>query len=1497
MSTVRSMDRATSLLVVFILVITPLAAIMPSALAGNVDSFSDGDTSKDFALDGSPDTSSSITVPGQATILNAKATISSVAGEPVMDPQLDVGDDGTVEWAFTGTGYGPLGHQTVFADDEPTLRGALPKGGTAVGLELMLPRDATITSAKIDLQVQSKDTYVQWDFGGLFNIHTQYSAAPTFGDLDGDGDQDVVVGSNWGYLSYHENDGTAAVPNWTSGIRMQNQAGNDIDTGYSSVPVLVDIDNDNDLDLILGAGDGTIYFYENTGNATNPKWMNNNGLLGSADIGYYAAPTFADIDNDNDYDLICGEYYGRVAYTINTGSAASPTFDHDAANWVWMVDDVGLIDVGLYSQPAWTDIDGDSDLDVVIGNYGGTVFFKNNTNTVWWPLLRDDGYILDKGDPIYVDYMSKPVFVDLDNDGDMDMPIGTGYGNVDYYENVGAANGYIYIRPGLLGNYDVGAEAVPSLGDFDGDGDQDLVVGNQDGDLVFYKNIGTSTDPVFSYDHTVPNVTPWMASPQLVDYDFDGDLDIVVGNSTGVLTYLKNIGDANNLVLLADSTVFGSLDFGTDVRPYMADLDNDGDLDLTIGDGGWDLDYYENTGSVATPDWDWDGDMYYGLPTGGYRTTPVLYDFDGDSDLDLMIGHAYGTMTYFENSGDQFGPVWSITGAPFERIDMFIRSSPTFGDLDCDGFPDMIGGNSYGKLHKYTKDVLSKQYDAEIGFYGEPQPIWSTTSQAPVLDTTVDITDALKDQVPVSAYDPDTFGNIMSTVELTVTVDPVGCNYALHNLNITYDYSVETKDFSDNINTYVSYHSSDIGPDGNITIPITISSSSAGGLNLSGIDIEYDGPPVLVEPIPDLEIEEETSNATLLDLHAYFDDEETSDAMMKYMIESNDLNSSMVSVTIFNNKFLSVDAMNPEASANWTGSGTIVVSAEDTLGNKRLSNGFKVTVTDVNDLPWFTSEPVTTITADNLYEYDVNASDVDVEDQLVYSFEISPDGMNINSITGQVSWMPTNAQVAIHGVRVAVSDGEDTVVQTFSITVLGNPATNHVPVFTTFPVTTGFVGSDYEYDADAIDSDPGTKLQFELVKGPDQMSLNKDTGLLVWGNLINPYIGKHDIKLKVTDGVASALQNFTLIIAPNPKDNKPPRFLSPPKDFAYPGDTYMYEPRVDDPNTMDMGNLVIWLEVGPDDMTIENGKTLTWNPTDTHLGDHLVVLGVRDLAGEEALQSFTLHVIKVAGTNAVIILSPSDGEKVSGTFKVVGTLNTSVQNAIELVQIRFDGKEWKDASGTKTWSYSADMTPGQHDIEVRAYDGKNYSASSKIKVQVKDEQLISVGESGAEGLVILLLVLLIIFVLISYIIGTKKGRRMAEETTRPEKRPLSRDAEKVKAKEESFYKDVYEGKDMQPSPDESEEGSFRGEAPPEEEYGYEETPATEEAYQPEPEPEPEHQPEPEPGPELESEPVTEEPAFEDVPVEEEPSPGPPKPKKVKDEKSEVLDDILAKLQD
>lgn len=133
---------------------------------------------------------------------------------------------------------------------------------------------------------------------------------------------------------------------------------------------------------------------------------NSFGLNG---VGNYAAPTFKDLDGDGDLDLLVGNVLGETVYFANVGTALAPTYSLQGTNLF------GLSSFDTYAKPSFVDIDGDGDLDLFIGSKnGGTQFFRNN-GTSSAPSFSLEGTNLFG---IVAGSYTAPTFADLDGDGD-----------------------------------------------------------------------------------------------------------------------------------------------------------------------------------------------------------------------------------------------------------------------------------------------------------------------------------------------------------------------------------------------------------------------------------------------------------------------------------------------------------------------------------------------------------------------------------------------------------------------------------------------------------------------------------------------------------------------------------------------------------------------------------------------------------------------------------------------------------------------------------------------------------------------------------------------------------------------------------------------------------------------------------------------------------------------------------------------------------------------
>jgi hypothetical protein len=304
------------------------------------------------------------------------------------------------------------------------------------------------------------------------------------GDVDGDGDLDVVEGNFSEGNRIWINDGSGTF----------TDSGQSLGSFTTFSLALGDIDGDGDLDIVEGN-------YHCEGNRI---WINDgSGTFTDSgqSLGSYFTYLVAlgDVDGDGDLDIVAGnsQLEGNRIW-INDGSG---TFTDSGQS---------LGSFKTFSL-ALGDIDGDGDLDIVAGN-------DNDGNRIW--INDGSGTFSDSGQSLGSYDTDSLALGDIDGDGDLDIVEGNDGQRNRIWTNDGS--GTFSDSGQSLGSYYTQSIA---LGDVDGDGDLDIVAGNYDGNRIWINDgSGTFTDSGQSLDNYETQ------SVALGDVDGDGDLDIVAGN-------------------------------------------------------------------------------------------------------------------------------------------------------------------------------------------------------------------------------------------------------------------------------------------------------------------------------------------------------------------------------------------------------------------------------------------------------------------------------------------------------------------------------------------------------------------------------------------------------------------------------------------------------------------------------------------------------------------------------------------------------------------------------------------------------------------------------------------------------------------------------------------------------------------------------------------------------------------------------------------------------
>ncbi len=519
----------------------------------------------------------------------------------------------------------------------------------------------------------------------LFNpsgIPSLSFSQPRFADVDGDGKTDFWLGNTLRSPVFIRNTGSSTVPDFEIGADyLQSISGL-----ASELAISVDLDGDGDLDLVTGGYTGLHYFV-NSGTPGNPSFNEVPGFFSSLSLGSYPVPDLADIDNDGDYDLLIGlSEDGGVLLFTNTGTSLNATFS--------MASQLSLGDVGLYAYPVFCDLDLDGDQDVLCGRDGqGFIFFQNN-GTAANPLWQENSSLfsgLGMGT-----YWNSPDLADLNGDSKLDLLYGTASGPLKYYLNTGTNAAPVWQEDSTLfgGVIDLGGASSPFLYDWDGDGDFDLLSGTQLGDIKFLRNTGDAYSPAWQQDNAYFSIIDHSiyAAATCGDVSGDGLPEVIVGDLNGHLYYYRNTGIGLQLMPL----MFGNIALGGWSVPRLVDLDSDGDLDLAVGNEAGNLFYYENQGSPPQANWVLVPN-YFGTIDVSSDCSMSFGDLDEDGDLDFVAGDAWGDLHCYLKDG--FG--WTANNTIFAGISTDQNAAPALVDIDHDGDLDLVLGDYDGTFSFY----------------------------------------------------------------------------------------------------------------------------------------------------------------------------------------------------------------------------------------------------------------------------------------------------------------------------------------------------------------------------------------------------------------------------------------------------------------------------------------------------------------------------------------------------------------------------------------------------------------------------------------------------------------------------------------------------------------------------------------------------------------------------------------------------------------------------
>lgn len=487
---------------------------------------------------------------------------------------------------------------------------------------------------------------------------------PAFADVDHDGDMDVLTFPLFGCLEWHKNLSmeTYGIPDSTvfrlesehwgyfkEGININNIQLNDSCSGLGGWPnplhsgagralLAADFNADSLVDLVVSEG-----------GSPNMAWLKNGGSIAQArmtelntsfpssfsgtamQLNTFPAAYYADANSDGTPDLLVAtagtdspaDTMSSFMY-LNLGTKSQPLFN--GAPQPFLQSD--MIDLGTGAYPAAADLNGDGIADLVVGSSS-----KNGQPARLYVLLSN----LDSS----LSLLPLP-----GNDGS------------------------------TLNNYDL----VPSLGDLDNDGDIDLILGTQPGSLLLIPNLGNNTQPLFSGAAIVlvSDIGQTYASPELFDADSDGDLDLLVGGRDGRIAFYRNEGNASQAQFgTAETTFLGQIEtvdpsVGSSGYSIPRIFYNQGIPELMVGSFRGTLSHYSalfsspgqfNSKFTLATD-------RLGYADAGLRSAPAPIVLPGQAYPDVVLGGAAGGLFYYK------GVVADLEATPYSQPIITLYPNP-----------------------------------------------------------------------------------------------------------------------------------------------------------------------------------------------------------------------------------------------------------------------------------------------------------------------------------------------------------------------------------------------------------------------------------------------------------------------------------------------------------------------------------------------------------------------------------------------------------------------------------------------------------------------------------------------------------------------------------------------------------------------------------------------------------------------------------------------------
>lgn len=576
---------------------------------------------------------------------------------------------------------------------------------THTNLGVIVYRNVSASGAPI-WEIAADPIYTQ-GFSGLVNLQISVSDIPSIVDVDNDGDLDIIAFDFSGsFIQYHQNLSMetygrpdsllyqrighcwgnfeyAHCGHFTFGVDCGNggrQAwpGEGLRVQHSGATILtLDLNGDLKKDILISDVDcPDLFRLDNEG--SNQKSVFNSfrkEFPSSKPVSFPIFPAVysEDLDFDGKKDLIASpnvsandgnqiNFRESVWFYHNSGTETLPVFDFRQTDFLQSE----TIDLGENASPAFADFDGDGDLDLFVGHSGqpthngmkASIYLFENTGNPTQPefVWRESNYLnLNQLNGSNL----KLFFADFNRDGSLDIGFTATLQQqkrVWYIPNQSARNQpFSYtLRDTVALPLPLTLNDNPLPYDLDGDGDLDWLIGKTQGNLEYYQNTGTSTQPILTLRNSQLGQIALEAGqrnliPIIADINADGKPDLLCGDQSGRLRlydgFLQDLERAweptTNLVLDSLQDQWTSVQFGSTIFPAAADLNGDHLPELVIGTNAGGLIYLKNVSQSGNHQPESLTTWAYPNPVKKYLYIKSPYDCE--TDVYNVIGQSVAT--------------------------------------------------------------------------------------------------------------------------------------------------------------------------------------------------------------------------------------------------------------------------------------------------------------------------------------------------------------------------------------------------------------------------------------------------------------------------------------------------------------------------------------------------------------------------------------------------------------------------------------------------------------------------------------------------------------------------------------------------------------------------------------------------------------------------------------------------------------------------------------